>query len=92
MGNVSGAPRFVRAFRRLAQDLGDIAVVTPFIAKSKAQIIRCGLDLGVDYTYTYTYSCLLGHPQHCGQCPQCWKRRAAFAAAGAPEALGLPCG
>ncbi len=87
VGNASGAPRFVRAFRRLAQDLGDITVVAPLITKSKAQIIRHGLDLGVDYAHTY--SCLLGHHRHCGQCPQCLKRRAAFAAAGAPEAPGF---
>ena len=79
------APRFIREFQRLAKVLGDIAVVAPFMAKPKTWIIRHGLELGVDYAQTY--SCLLGHPRHCGRCPQCRKRRAAFAAAGAPEPL-----
>ena len=77
------APRFIRAFQRLARILGDVAVVAPFMAKTKAWIIRHGLELGVGYAQTY--SCLLGYPRHCGRCPQCRKRRAAFAAAGAPE-------
>ena len=77
------APRFIREFQRLARILGDVAVVAPFMAKTKAWIIRHGLELGVGYAQTY--SCLLGYPRHCGRCPQCRKRRAAFAAAGAPE-------
>ncbi len=40
-------PRFIREFQRLAKILSDIAVVAPSMAKTKAWIIRHGLELGV---------------------------------------------
>ncbi|WP_065089691.1 7-cyano-7-deazaguanine synthase [Acidihalobacter prosperus] len=76
----SGAPSFISDFRALAAGLSEIAVDAPLIALEKAAIIRLGNRLGVDYTHSY--SCLLGRRRPCGGCPQCVKRRDAFAAAG----------
>ena len=82
-------PRFIREFQRLAKILSDIAVVAPSMAKTKAWIIRHGLELGA--VVPKNHSCLLGHPRHCGRCPQCRKRRTAFAAAGALEPPDFNC-
>jgi 7-cyano-7-deazaguanine synthase len=79
----SASPPFVEAFRALAATLDDIEIATPIAAWNKAEVIRRGLELGVDYALSY--SCLLGRTIPCGTCPQCEKRRAAFAAAGAPD-------
>lgn len=79
----SASREFVTAFQATARALGEVSLATPYAAFSKAQVIAHGLQLGVDYVHTY--SCLLGHARQCGRCPQCLKRRAAFAEAGAVE-------
>jgi 7-cyano-7-deazaguanine synthase len=79
----SASRPFLERFQRLAQTLGDIELATPYIGLTKADVIRRGRALGIDYALTY--SCLLGRARHCGRCPQCLKRRAAFADAGMAE-------
>lgn len=80
----SASAPFVDAFRALAATLDDgIEIATPLLVWDKAEVVRRGLALGVDYAHTY--SCLLGRHRPCGACPQCEKRRAAFAAAGTPD-------
>ncbi len=74
---------FVSTFQAMARTLGEVALLTPYVTLSKAQVIVHGRQLGVDYDHTY--SCLLGHARQCGRCPQCLKRRAAFAEAGVVE-------
>ena len=74
----SASSAFVEHLRRLAGDLDELAISTPLITLTKSEIIARGLELGVDYRHSY--SCLLGYAQQCGACPQCEKRRAAFAA------------
>nr|RNF68735.1 hypothetical protein EC580_02670 [Acidithiobacillus sulfuriphilus] len=46
---------------------------------TKAEVIGQGRNFGVPWQKTY--SCLTGRAYHCGICPQCRKRRAAFAQA-----------
>jgi len=82
----SAGRAFMQAFRALAATLEPVEVVTPLEDLSKAQIIREGYKLDVDYAQTY--SCLLGYPLQCGACPQCRKRRAAFTAAGLEDPAG----
>jgi 7-cyano-7-deazaguanine synthase len=60
-----------------------IEVLRPFIAMSKAEIARCGADLGVDYLRTW--SCYVGGDTHCGECGTCIERREAFLLAGIPD-------
>ena len=75
---------FVEQFSRLVGSLvPGLAVAAPLIAQSKAEIIRQTDPLGIDWRHTW--SCLLAQSRHCGRCPQCQARRAAFAAAGIPD-------
>jgi 7-cyano-7-deazaguanine synthase len=57
-----------------------VALLRPFIALSKADIVRRGVALGVDYSRTW--SCYKGGHLHCGTCGTCVERREAFLDAG----------
>jgi 7-cyano-7-deazaguanine synthase len=83
----SASETFIEKFQAMAAVLGDIELAVPLCNDTKAQIIRQGHLLGVDYSHTY--SCLLGHVQHCGHCPQCLHRRAAFRQAEIQEPDGF---
>ncbi len=86
-------PEFIEAFERLAQlatKAGvegklSITVATPLIRLSKAQIIRKGLELGVDYSLTH--SCYDPTPEglHCGRCDSCLLRKKGFRDAGVTD-------
>lgn len=82
-------PEFVRAFERLANLAtkagveGQIFKVhTPLIDLSKADIVRWGTRLGVNYAETV--SCYQADDQGraCGRCDSCRLRRAGFESAG----------
>lgn len=53
-----------------------VRVITPFVHFSKAEILRLGIELGVDYGKTW--SCYAGHDLACGVCPTCAERLQAF--------------
>ena len=58
-----------------------LAIVTPFIALQKAQVIELGARLGVPFELTL--SCMSPvDDHHCGLCSKCRERRDAFAEAG----------
>ncbi len=86
-------PEFVRAFEQLAnlatkagvEGTGRFRVHAPLIHLSKAEIIRLGLALGVDYGLTH--SCYDPAPDGaaCGRCDSCRIRRDGFAAAGVAD-------
>jgi 7-cyano-7-deazaguanine synthase len=78
-------PEFVEAMRR-ALSLADwqpLELYTPFLNFSKADIVREGARLVVDFAATW--SCYEGGDVHCGQCGTCVERREAFALAGVPD-------
>jgi len=52
----------------------------PFVAMTKAEIVRRGHELGVDFSKTW--SCYVGGELHCGECGTCVERREAFLLAG----------
>jgi 7-cyano-7-deazaguanine synthase len=83
----SSSHAFLAQFRLMCGLLGDVQLATPVIGLTKTEIVARGMSLGVDYATTY--SCLLGYPLHCGRCPQCVKRRAAFHEAGYEEPEGF---
>jgi 7-cyano-7-deazaguanine synthase len=58
---------------------------TPLIAWSKAEIIREGTRLGVDYSLTISCYQPDGRGRACGRCDSCRLRRAGFEAAGLPD-------
>ena len=87
-------PEFIRAFEHLAQlatragvEGRPLTVHTPLIALSKAEIIKLGLSLGLDYGLTH--SCYDPRPggRACGHCDSCRLRAAGFAEAGATDPL-----
>ncbi|NCC52695.1 MAG: 7-cyano-7-deazaguanine synthase QueC [Spartobacteria bacterium] len=57
-----------------------LELLRPFIHCSKADIVRHGAALGVDFSRTW--SCYQGGDMHCGRCGTCVERREAFICAG----------
>jgi 7-cyano-7-deazaguanine synthase len=87
-------PEFVRAFESLAAlatragvEGARFRVHTPLITLSKADIIRRGLALGLDYGLTH--SCYDPTPdgRPCGRCDSCALRAKGFAEAGVEDPL-----
>ena len=85
-------PEFISAFQHLANvatkagvEGQPLRIRTPLITLSKADIIRQGVALGVDYGLTV--SCYQADEQGraCGQCDSCYLRREGFKAAGVPD-------
>jgi 7-cyano-7-deazaguanine synthase len=62
-----------------------LKIHTPLIAMTKAEIIRTGLKLGVDYSLTH--SCYDPAPEGlaCGTCDSCLLRLKGFEEAGVPD-------
>lgn len=60
-------------------------ICTPLISLTKADIIRKGLELGVNYSLTW--SCYQGGEKACGRCDSCKIRLAGFAQAGAIDPI-----
>jgi 7-cyano-7-deazaguanine synthase len=85
-------PEFIGAFQNLA-DLATKAGVegrgpvirAPLIELSKAEIIRTGIRLGVDYGLTVSCYQADAKGLACGACDSCGLRRAGFAAAGVAD-------
>jgi 7-cyano-7-deazaguanine synthase len=85
-------PEFIAAFQAVA-DLatkravtgGRIALHTPLIAQSKAEIIRSGLAQGVEFAATVSCYQADEAGRACGRCDACRLRRAGFDAAGVPD-------
>jgi 7-cyano-7-deazaguanine synthase len=89
-------PEFIEAFEHLASlatragvEGARFRVRTPLITLTKAQIIRRGLALGLDYGLTH--SCYDPGPdgRPCGHCDSCTLRAKGFAEAGVPDPLAL---
>lgn len=59
------------------------SVLAPFLHQTKADIVRVGAQLGVDFSMTW--SCYKGGDVHCGSCGTCFERREAFQDAGVTD-------
>ncbi len=86
-------PEFLEAFEKLA-NLGTKAgadggagfkIHAPLLRMTKAQIIRAGIEAGVDFSLTH--SCYDPSPEGlaCGVCDSCILRRRGFEEAGVPD-------
>jgi 7-cyano-7-deazaguanine synthase len=88
-------PEYIQAFEQMAnlatkagvEGTSKFKIHTPLINMTKADIIRKGLELGVDYSLTH--SCY--HPDDngrpCGQCDTCLLRKKGFQEAGVEDPL-----
>ncbi len=85
-------PAFIEAFQHLAsvatkagvEGVG-FEVKTPLISMTKADIIRQGAALGVDFAETVSCYQANAEGEACGRCDSCRIRREGFAAAGLPD-------
>jgi len=85
-------PEFLDAFQEVAR-LGTkagveghgITLVAPLATLSKAEIIRMGLSLNLDYGLTTSCYDPDRHGRPCGRCDSCLLRAAGFAAVGATD-------
>jgi 7-cyano-7-deazaguanine synthase len=86
-------PEFVEAFERMAnlatragvEGGGRLQIRAPLVTLTKAEIIRRGLALGVDYSLTVSCYQADARGRACGACDSCRLRREGFAAAGLPD-------
>ena len=89
-------PEFVQAFESLAQlatragvEGARIKVHTPLIQLTKADIVRRGLALGLDYGLTHSCYDPDAQGRPCGRCDSCALRAKGFAEAGAVDPIVL---
>jgi len=82
-------PRFIEAFQKVidagTRDGTHISLITPFISKTKKDILELGLKLGVPYEHTW--SCYQQEDVACGVCGSCHFRQEAFGALGIKDPI-----
>ncbi len=92
-------PEYIEAFQRMAnlatkagvEGRQNLTIHTPLITMTKAEIIRRGLALGVDYAQTHSCYDPVGAGTPCGSCDSCLLRAKGFAEAGlADPVLAAP--
>ncbi len=90
-------PEFIKAFEMMANMAlkkaveGKIRIVirTPLIQMTKSEIIRRGMELGVDYGLTHSCYDPLSNGKPCGSCDSCFLRKKGFQEAGLTDPLNL---
>jgi 7-cyano-7-deazaguanine synthase len=85
-------PEFIASYQEMARLATKAAVEgaamtihTPLIDLTKAEIIRRGIDLGIDYSMTVSCYQADQAGRACGACDSCRFRREGFEAAGVPD-------
>jgi len=78
-------PEFISAYETMANlatkaavEGNRLTIHTPLIDKSKAEIIRLGIELGVDYVLTVSCYQANAQGEACGNCDSCLLRRKGF--------------
>ena len=89
-------PEFISAFEHLAAlatragvEGARVRVHTPLLALGKADIIRRGMELGLDYGLTHSCYDPSSDGRPCGACDSCVLRAKGFREAGAPDPVLL---
>jgi 7-cyano-7-deazaguanine synthase len=88
-------PEYIAAFEQMAnlalkaavEGAGKIIIHAPLLSLTKAEIIRRGIELGIDYSLTH--SCYDPGPdgKACGRCDSCLLRLKGFREAGARDPI-----
>ena len=80
-------PAFVSAMATAFHlcDWNGLVLDVPYLYLTKADIVKRGIPLGVDFYLTWT--CYKGGKRSCGKCGSCDERLAAFKEAGATDPL-----
>jgi 7-cyano-7-deazaguanine synthase len=86
-------PEYIQAYERMAnlatrggiEGTNPIRIRTPLIDLTKAQIIRLGVELGVDYAITQSCYDPDENGEACGHCDACQLRLRGFSEAGATD-------
>lgn len=84
-------PAFVEAIQaalRLGTRRGDLQIHAPLMELTKGQIVRRGIELGLDYGLTwscYDPQAAPAGPRACGLCDSCIHRKKGFAEADIPD-------
>lgn len=87
-------PTFIAAFEQMANlatkmttapDAQPLKIHAPLIDMTKAEIIRTGISLGVDYGMTHSCYDPDDQGRACGRCDSCVLRRKGFAEAAVPD-------
>ena len=85
------SPEFFRLFNSMyrlgvwSYDRTPAEIILPLSGKSKVEVVRLGLDLGVPFESTW--SCYWDHEVQCGTCASCTERREAFKALGVKDPI-----
>ena len=87
-------PEFISAFEQLAAlatkagvEGTPFRIHAPFISMSKADIIRAGTELGVDFSLTHSCYDPTADGRACGECDSCRLRLAGFREAGLTDPI-----
>ncbi len=85
-------PEYIAAFQRVARlatkrgvEGGSLSIDAPLVMLSKADIIRRGTELGVDYSLTVSCYQADDEGRACGRCDSCRLRAEGFVAADVPD-------
>jgi len=85
-------PEFIEAFERMAKlatkagvEGNPVRIFAPLINMTKADIIRTGARLGVDYGMTHSCYDPAEDGRACGECDSCLLRKKGFEQAGVPD-------
>ncbi len=85
-------PEFIGAFEHMANlatragvEGQELRIEAPLQLASKAEIIRHGMELGVDYSLTVSCYQADADGRACGRCDSCRLRRKGFEEAGVPD-------
>lgn len=86
-------PEYIRAFEKMAnlavkmavEGTRPVRIQAPLLHLRKAEIIRKGARLGVDFSMTHSCYDPPGEGLACGACDSCRLRRKGFAEAGLPD-------
>ena len=91
-------PEYIESFQKMArlatksgvEETEQLIIHTPLIDLKKSEIIKLGIELGVDYSKTHSCYDPLGKDEPCGKCDACLLRIKGFLDAGTSDPLNYP--